>query len=220
MARMRRLPSPAKVVRVVRQRWEYAGERRVHARRADGQAIPQGPGLFVYGHSYMAGFDESEVWPALVAAGLGRPLVNRAVGGDSAADTERRARLVDGRPATGDLVLVQVGLNDVIRTARKRGALDAFRRRLTSIVGVLGGAGATVRVLGDVDLATWDHLPRGHDHGSDEASAAFRAVALSFPGSIDLSTTWDPATMLVPDGVHPNRLGVTTIAETVLDTLR
>jgi lysophospholipase L1-like esterase len=212
--------TPAKVVRVLRQQREYAREKRVHVARARAQVLPDGPGLFTFGHSYMAGFDESEVWPRLVAERLGLPLVNRAVGGDSSKDTLTRAHLVDGRPDSRDIVLVEVGLNDVIRWGREPGFLDGYRERLTSIVRTLSSEGATVRVLSDVPLADWASLPRGHDQGSDEISAACREVALSFTGAIDLWPVWDAHRMLVPDGVHPNRAGVEAIAAAVTAELR
>ena len=209
-----------KVRDVLRQQRAYAQDKREHVARARAQVIPDGPGLFVYGHSYMAGFDDSEVWPQLVADGLGLPLVNRAVGGDSTKATQGHAHLVDGRPDGRDVVLVQVGLNDVIRRGDAPAALEDFRRRLTAIVAALSTAGATVRVLTDVPLADWRSLPRGHQHGSDAAAAAYRDVSLSFPGAIDLWSGWDATTMLVPDGVHPNRAGVEAIAATVLAALR
>ncbi len=212
--------TPAKVRDVLRQQRAYAQDKRDHLARARAQVVPDGPGLFVYGHSYMAGFDDSEVWPQLVADGLGIPLVNRAIGGDSTKDTQGHAHLVDGRPDARDVVLVQVGLNDAIRRGDDAKAVRDYLARLTAIVRALSGAGATVRVLTDVPLADWAALPRGHQHGSDAAAAAFRAVALSFPGAIDLWSAWDPSTMLVPDGVHPNRAGVEAIAATVLAALR
>jgi lysophospholipase L1-like esterase len=212
--------TPAKVLDVVRQQRAYAKDKREQAARARRQPVPDGPALFVYGHSYMAGFDGSEVWPQLVADALGRTLVNRAVGGDSSKDTLARAQLVDGRPDGRDLVLVEVGLNDVIRWGRDPGLADGFRTRLTAIVTALGAARATVRVLADVPLADWASLPRGHDQGSDAASAALREVALSFPAAIDLWSGWEARSMLVADGVHPNRAGVEAIAATVLGALR
>jgi lysophospholipase L1-like esterase len=212
--------TPAKVVRVLRQQREYARDKRVHVERAAHQVVPDGPGLFTFGHSYMAGFDASEVWPRLVAERIGLPLVNRAVGGDSSKDTLQRACLVDGRPDGRDTVLLEVGLNDVIRWGREPGFVEAYRSRVAEIVRVLSGAGATVRVLSDVPLADWASLPRGHDQGSDEISAACRDVALSFPGAIDLWPAWDAPTMLVPDGVHPNRAGVEAIAAAVTAALR
>ena len=43
---------------------------------------------------------------------------------------------------------------------------------------------------------------------------------MSFPGSIDLRPGWDPATMLLDDGIHPNELGVATLTDTILEALR
>ena len=155
-----------------------------------------------------------------VAEGLGLPLVNRAVGGDVIRDAVRRAKVRRGRPDGRDVVLVHIGGNDVMRRGRDPQLGEVVRAALTRIVDQLGRAGATVHVLAEVPLHTWGNLYRGFDRGSDEASAAVHAAGMSFPGSIDLRPGWDPATMLLDDGIHPNELGVAMLTRTILDALR
>jgi len=217
------MPSPQKVLLFAKGQLAIWQERRAHIQRAKARAIPGGPGLFTFGHSYMAGFtgDEgADMWPVLVAEELGRPLVNRAVGGDSSANTKARAKLVQGRPGNGDLVLVESGLRDLCHYGYRPTVIQDYRANLQAIVAQLSAGGATVRVVCDPFLTDWDTFPRTHTHGSDVLAAAFRDVALAHPGAIDTWPGWDPATMLAPDRIHPNRAGVEHLAAAVLKALR
>jgi lysophospholipase L1-like esterase len=217
------MPSPQKVLRFAMGQLAILQERHVHIRRAKDQVVPAGPGLFTFGHSYMAGFagDEgADMWPVLVARELGLPLVNRAVGGDSSSNTKARAKLVNGRPGNGDLVLVESGLRDMCHYGYRPTIIQDFRANLQAIVAQLSAGGATVRVVSDPFLVEWDALPRTHTHGSDVLAAAFRDVALAHPGGIDTWPGWDPTTMLAPDRVHPNRSGVEHLAAAVLAALK
>jgi lysophospholipase L1-like esterase len=181
--------------------------------------VPPGPALFVYGHSMAADTADPAPWSHFVAAELGLPLVNRAMGGDIVRQTALRAGVGRGRPGAGDLVLVHTGLNDVMRYGASPDMPARYGAALRKIVRRLGRAGATVHVLADVTLPRWDHHPP-MDNGSAEANAAVRAEALAIPGAIDLARDWDPTTMVLPDGIHPNELGQAALTRVILDALR
>jgi lysophospholipase L1-like esterase len=181
--------------------------------------VPPGPALFVYGHSMAADTAVPAPWPHFVAPQLGLPLVNRATGGDIARQTALRAGVHRGRPGEGDLVLVHTGLNDVMRYGHDPALPARLGATLRRIAERLGSAGATVHVLAEVTLPRWDHHPP-MDNGSAEANAAIRAEALAVPGAIDLAPGWDPATMVLPDGIHPNELGQAHLTRVILGALR
>ena len=216
-----RLPRPTAVVGYLLRRAGYQAFRLVAATKARRRAVPAGPALFVYGHSYAA-LEGAKLtpWPVPVAEGLGLPLVDRAVGGDVVADTVRRAVVRRGRPGPDDVVLVHIGGNDVLRRGDDPGLGEDVRTGLAKIVAQLQRSGATVRVLGEVPLHGWTAFPRGFDRGTDAASTAVHAAGMSFPGAIDLRIGWDPATMLLDDGIHPNELGVATLTRTILDAVQ
>jgi lysophospholipase L1-like esterase len=59
------------------------------------------------------------------------------------------------------------------------------------------------------------------NRGSQQAVVAYEKVAAEVTagtGAVlaDVASRWDPTTMLAADGAHPNQLGETTIAESVL----
>jgi lysophospholipase L1-like esterase len=214
--------TPTKVVRYLTGRLGFVRVRRVQAVRARAQPVPEGPALFCFGASYMSGIEDgAQIWPEIVAEALGMPLVNRAVGGDTTKDTLRRARLVNGRPDARDLVLVECGMNDAMRWGRTgEGGLAGYQQRLLEIVRRLGARGATVRVLADAPLPDWKSMPRRHDQCSDEIYEDARKILLAIPDNIDIAPVWDPATMVLPDMVHPNQKGVEAIAGAVLAALK
>jgi lysophospholipase L1-like esterase len=205
---------------VLRVRYRSIGALRdLEGLRSRRLPVPAGPALFVYGHSMAADTAVPAPWSHFVAAELGLPLVNRAMGGDIARQTALRAGVHRGRPGTGDLVLVHTGLNDVMRYGNDPALPARYGATLRTIADRLGSAGATVHVLADVVQLRWDHHPP-MDNGSAEANAAIRAEALALPGAIDLLPGWDPATMVLPDGIHPNEAGQAQLTRVILDALR
>jgi lysophospholipase L1-like esterase len=176
------------------------------------------PALVVYGHSYVAGHRGSTEapWPELVAHDLGYRLVNRGHGGDLLDDTVGRVHDV---PGAGVLVILETGLNDVREHGTDPASLKSFEAELRALVERLSSRGAEVHVAVDGGLADW-HGQGRFTLGSDEAMAAYRAAARNVGEVIDLSTGWDPETMLGPDRVHPNAAGVHALADMVEAALR
>jgi lysophospholipase L1-like esterase len=180
---------------------------------------PDGPALYVYGHSFAAGHG-IEPWPEVVARALGLPLVNLGKAGDLLHQTVRLAKPHASRPNNDDVVLVEAGLNDV----RCHGADPRWRaaceRRVDRIRTRLAAYGATVHVLADPPLLDWTSPGTGAGRGSDEAWAEYHAALMARPGTIDLTPGWDRRTMISPDRVHPNEAGVAALAAAVLAGLR
>jgi lysophospholipase L1-like esterase len=189
-------------------RW-WRAERR---RRAP---APRGNALYVYGHSFVAGHG-IEPWPSAVAEELGLPLVNLGRSGDLVHQTLRLARPHGGRPHAGDIVLVEVGINDVRRHGDDRAWLARFERTLDQIAARLSAHGAAVRLLADPPLLDWTSAASDAGRGSDEGWAEYHAAVMSRPGAIDLAAGWDRHTMICPDLVHPNEAGVAALAAAVL----
>jgi hypothetical protein len=71
-------------------------------------------------------------------------------------------------------------------------------------------------------LLDYSHYPP-HDHGSDEAVAAYNAalrrVSEARGGILATVRGWTPGTMLHEDTVHPNDIGHACIASAVLSAL-
>jgi lysophospholipase L1-like esterase len=176
---------------------------------------PEGPALYTYGHSFVAGHG-IEPWPVAVAERLGLPLVNLGKSGDLVHQTRRLAKPHDGRPGAGDTVLVEIGLNDVRCHGDDRAWLARFERTLDRIATRLGAHGATVHLLADPPLLDWTSPGTSAGHGSDEVWAEYHAAVRSRPGAIDLTPGWDRHTMICPDRVHPNEAGVAALAAAVL----
>jgi lysophospholipase L1-like esterase len=186
---------------------------RVEQRRR--AAPPEGPALYVYGHSFVAGHG-IEPWPVAVADALGLPLVNLGKAGDLVHQTARLAKPHGGRPDQRDTVLVECGGNDVRCHGDDRRWLAAFERRIDRIRAQLGAHGATVHLLADPPLLDWSSPGTGAGRGSDEMWAEYHAAVMARPGAFDLTVGWDRHTMISPDRVHPNEAGVAALAAAVL----
>jgi lysophospholipase L1-like esterase len=190
---------------------------RVEQRRLG--APPEGPALYAYGHSFVAGHG-IEPWPVAVARELGLPLVNLGKPGDLLHQTVRLAKPHRGRPNAEDVVLVELGDNDVRCHGDDRGWLARFERRMDRLVARLSAHGATVFLLADPPLLDWSSPGTGAGRGSDAMWAEYHAAVMARPNAIDLTAGWDRHTMISPDRVHPNEAGVAALAAAVVAGVR
>jgi lysophospholipase L1-like esterase len=189
---------------------------------APGGAQAQGR-LVAYGDSYVhpsaAGLREGQApWPSL----LGQPVINLGHAGDTVDRTlaivRRTAAEVQGE------AVVAVGVNDLRRGGADPTQLARFRSRYDELLTRLDHARRVVVVL-PLPPARWDFHGR-FSHGSDQVLRLYRAaiasVAARHPNVrvADAVAQWQPGRMLLPDGLHPNRLGRALLASTVERVLR
>ena len=170
------------------------------------------------GDSLMAGYGlpEEEAFPvrlekALQAEGLDVAITNAGVSGDTTAGG--RARLEWSLAAKPDAVIVELGGNDGLRGIDP----DETRRNLVAILDRLKELGLPTLLAG---MLAPPNL--GREYG-DEFAQVFRDLAaqydvVSYPFFLD-GVAAEPA-LNQPDGIHPNKDGVTVLVERFAPTAR
>ncbi len=163
------------------------------------------------GDSLMAGYGlpEEEAFPvrlenALKDAGLDVEITNAGVSGDTTAGG--RARLEWSLAAKPDAVIVELGGNDGLRGIDP----EETRRNLVAILDRLKELGLPTLLAG---MLAPPNL--GREYG-DEFKQVFEDLAntydvVSYPFFLD-GVAADP-TLNQPDGIHPNKAGVTVLVE-------
>lgn len=179
------------------------------------------PAVIAYGHSYISGVPgQPPPWPRLLAADLGRPLVEIAHGGDVAARCLSRMEAAADQPIDSDVVVWECDLNDARRWGTDPGHLASFRRTFAAAVGRMRHG--KVIVVEDPPITGWGLYPP-FNHGSVAALDAYNAIieqSVTPPVQVVKVLGWNPATMLARDAVHPNDTGKRAIAETVAAAVR
>lgn len=179
------------------------------------------PAIIAYGHSYIAGVPgQAPPWPTLLAADLGRPLVEVAHGGDVAARCLSRMEEAADQPVDTDVVVWECDLNDARRWGTDPAHLAGFRR--TFVAALSRMRHGKVVVVEDPPITGWGLYPP-FNHGSVAALDAYNAIieqSVTPPVQVVKVLGWNPATMLAPDAVHPNDSGKRAIAETVAAAAR
>ena len=179
------------------------------------------PAVIAYGHSYISGVPgQPPPWPRLLAADLGRPLVEIAHGGDVAARCLARMEAAADQPIDSDVVVWECDLNDARRWGSDPEHLASFRRTFAAAVGRMRHG--KVIVVEDPPITGWGLYPP-FNHGSVAALDAYNAIieqSVMPPVQVVKVLGWNPATMLARDAVHPNDTGKRAIAETVAAAVR
>lgn len=166
-----------------------------------------------YGLPPEAGFT-TKLQAALRRAGIAATVRNGGVAGDTAAQARARLRWgLRGLGATPDLVIVELGANDMLRglpVAQARSNLDAIltelqRRHLRVL---LAGMRAAPNMGPD--------YVRGFDAMYPALARAHRAPL--YPFYLD-GVAAIPA-LIQPDGLHPNAKGVAIIVRRMLPAVR
>ncbi len=178
--------------------------------------------LVVYGHSMPAGGGASRAslsYATRAAEESGLVLVNRAVGGSSAAAAARS--MAAARPATWrDAVVIHTGMNDIFR----HGA-GAVRHGRESIRQLLEGTSEARRrtVVLECQPASWRITPPAHNlQAAYEAwNRMLRQEASRWPdvGVLDTCESWDPTQFLDRREYHPNDRGHELIADALVGAL-
>jgi lysophospholipase L1-like esterase len=151
---------------------------------------------------------------------LDEPVVNHGHSGDVVAQTLKVVRSTRG-DAHGDVV-VAVGINDVLREGGA--GVGRFTTRYDELLTALATARRVAVVL-PLPLPDY-HLHQPIDHGTADALWSYRRallrVAAEHPNVrvADALPQWDPSTMLLPDGLHPDAAGRVVIAHAVRVALR
>jgi lysophospholipase L1-like esterase len=142
---------------------------------------------------------------------LGGPVRNLGHPGDGVAAALHRVR----RAGTSfDVVIVEVGINDVRRHGAGPDQLASFRRDFGAVLDRLASAQRVV-VVPPLPIRSWG--PRG----SESVLLAYREaeadLAASHPNVVvaDPVGLWRPEVMLLPDGIHPNASGRALIVTAV-----
>ena len=159
-------------------------------------------------------------WPKLLAAELGRPLVEIAHGGDVAARCLSRMESAPDQPIDSDVVVWECDLNDARRWGTDPAHLASFRRTFVATVGRMRHG--KVIVVEDPPITGWGLYPP-FNHGSVAALDAYNAIieqSVTPPVQVVKVLGWDPATMLARDAIHPNDRGKRAIADTVAAAVR
>ena len=184
--------------------------------RPSATAVVSGPKrtVLAFGDSLYAGYglDHGESLPDLIqqrlrAQGIDGELINAGVSGDTTAGGRMRlAYTLDGLDRTPDLVLLGLGGNDVLRQinpaetrANLEAMLDELERRGIPVIltGMLAPPNLGPDYAGQFN-AIWPDLARKHDAALDP---------------FILQGVIGNQTLMLPDGVHPNALGVAKIAD-------
>jgi acyl-CoA thioesterase I len=184
-------------------------------------ASPQAPLIWAFGDSLSAGYGlppeagfTTKLQAALRRAGVAATVRNGGVAGDTAAQARARLRWgLRGLGATPDLVIVELGANDMLRglpVAQAEANLDAILSELQA---------RHIRVL----LAGMRAAPNlGRDYGrafDGVYPALAKAHAIPrYPFFLD-GVAGDRA-LLQADGMHPNARGVDIVVARILPSVR
>jgi len=184
-------------------------------------ASPRAPLIWAFGDSLSAGYGlppalgfTAQLQAALRRAGVAATVRNGGVAGDTAAQARARLRWgLRGLGATPDLVIVELGANDMLRglpVAQARSNLDTIltelRRRRIPVL--LAGMRAAPNLGPDYVRAFDDLYP---------ALAKTHAVA-RYPFFLD-GVAGNPR-LLQADGLHPNARGVQIIVQRMMPSVR
>ena len=210
--------------RLKRYRWR---QRIVHlalllaAIAPSAHAAPRAPLLWAFGDSLSAGYGlppaqgfTAQMQAALRRAGIKATVRNGGVAGDTAAQARARLRWgLRGLGATPDLVIVELGANDMLRglpVAQARANLDAILTELHDrrIPVLLAGMRAAPN-LGPDYVRAFDAIypALAKAHGVER-----------YPFFLD-GVAGNPR-LLQADGLHPNARGVEIIVKRLLPSVR
>lgn len=170
---------------------------------------PRSGPIIALGDSLTAGFgaQPGEAYPDRLAKLIGRDVVNRGVGGETAADALRRLDR-DVLAEKPGVVIVCLGGNDLLQ----RRDPEATFRALDEITERCVRDGALVVLVGiqGIPLVSPDFKPRFKD-------VARRHACLYVP---DILGGIFSKPELMADGIHPNAKGYEIVAQRIADALK
>lgn len=165
-----------------------------------------GTAVVAFGDSLTAGYGapKGSAYPAVLAAKLGREVVNLGMSGETAAHAP--SRLPEVLAQNPHMVLIEFGANDFMQNRRMEDALAA----VAEIVDVVQQAGA-VAVIVDTGAPGMGHYSRAYKKLAEEKGAIF------VPGILEGIFN---KRQYKSDMVHPNAAGYEIVAERVYERIK
>lgn len=165
-----------------------------------------GTAVVAFGDSLTAGYGapKGSAYPAVLAAKLGREVVNLGMSGETAAHAP--SRLPEVLAQNPHMVLIEFGANDFMQNRRMEDALAA----VAEIVDVVQQAGA-VAVIVDTGAPGMGHYSRAYKKLAEEKGAVF------VPGILEGIFN---KRQYKSDMVHPNAAGYEIVAERVYERIK
>lgn len=165
-----------------------------------------GTAVVAFGDSLTAGYGapRGSAYPAVLAAKLGREVVNLGMSGETAAHAP--SRLPEVLAQNPHMVLIEFGANDFMQNRRMEDALAA----VAEIVDVVQQAGA-VAVIVDTGAPGMGHYSRAYKKLAEEKGAVF------VPGILEGIFN---KRQYKSDMVHPNAAGYEIVAERVYERIK
>lgn len=172
--------------------------------------------VVAFGDSLYAGYNLAQdegfapaLERSLMTRGIKAQVINAGVSGDTtAAGLQRLAFVLDGLDRKPDLVIVGLGANDMLRGLKP----EATRANLTAILAELQKRGIDTMLTG---------MLASPNMGADYA-AAFNPIYPDLAKKFDtrlypffLDGVIGNRELLLPDGMHPNAIGVDTITSRI-----
>lgn len=165
-----------------------------------------GTAVVAFGDSLTAGYGapRGSAYPAVLAAKLGREVVNLGMSGETAAHAP--SRLPEVLAQNPHMVLIEFGANDFMQNRRMEDALAA----VAEIVDAVQQAGA-VAVIVDTGAPGMGHYSRAYKKLAEEKGAIF------VPGILEGIFN---KRQYKSDMVHPNAAGYEIVAERVYERIK
>lgn len=165
-----------------------------------------GTAVVAFGDSLTAGYGapRGSAYPAVLAAKLGREVINLGMSGETAAHAP--SRLPEVLAQNPHMVLIEFGANDFMQNRRMEDALAA----VAEIVDVVQQAGA-VAVIVDTGAPGMGHYSRAYKKLAEEKGAVF------VPGILEGIFN---KRQYKSDMVHPNAAGYEIVAERVYERIK
>jgi acyl-CoA thioesterase I len=187
------------------------------------EAVVSGPQrtILAFGNSLFAGYGlaEQQGYPerleaALRGAGIDARVIDAGVSGDtSAAGAQRLAFVLDGLAAPPDLVLIELGGNDMLRGVQP----DQVRANLATMLGELQSRGIPVLVMG---------MRAPPNYGPEYQQAfdgLYRELAEDYGAALVpfwLETIYRDPSLFQADRIHPTAAGIERLVEDTEDDVR
>jgi lysophospholipase L1-like esterase len=152
-------------------------------------------------------------YPAVLAGMLGKPVINRGVGGAGSADGAARVQGILNSYKPGYL-LILYGANDATHGHDPEATIGYLRSIIQT-----AKANKTVPVIGTLTPMSAEHA--AYDAAASSLSAMIRAMAGEEKAAVaDLESAFGGRSeYLEADGLHPNAAGTALIAQTFYDAL-